>query len=317
MFKHKKVSYHQRFYPWLILFQIVIDFITLFAGFLAGFILWQSLKFWHHNYHPLSIFIPYSLFAIVILIFYLRHFKLYERQSGLLNVYELTGIIKAFLLGFMTVLAFSFFYRETEFSRLATVFAYTISFISINIERHLFKKIWRRAFSNERFAQKIVIYGAGSTGQRLAHKIKKNPRLGYHVIGFIDDDKSKFAHHEQKRILGSFNDLEEIFKTKNCSYLFIAMPHLTTEQNMKVIRKCQELHIGYRIVPPTYEAYLEHMTIEDIDGIPLVGIKDKISRRFLIEKKIFDLLLSSIGLILTLPLFPIIMLLIKKESSGL
>lgn len=309
-----RTSLHQRYYPWLISLQVIIDFLTIFIGFLLGYWIWLSLKNIHQNYQPLSIFIPYALVSDFILVMYLRHFKLYERQSGLLNIYEITGIIKSFLFGVMTILAFSFFYREVEFSRLATIFSFSTSFLLLNIQKPLYKKIWRKYFSNSKFAQNILIYGAGVTGRRLAHKILKHPRLGYHVIGFIDDDPEKFKHQDD--ILGKFENLGQIFHDNECSYLFIAMPHLTTDTTLEVIQTCQENQIPYRIVPPTYETYLEHIQIEDIDGIPLVGIKDKISRRFLFEKRLFDMALSLIGLLLVLPLFPLIILWIKKESSG-
>ncbi len=306
----------ERYYPMLVLLQIIVDFITLFSGFALGYFIWMILYPLHRNYQPFTVFMPFALLSCLILMMFLRHFKLYARQSGLLNVFEMIGIIKTFFLGVTTILAISFFYRKIEFSRLATIFSFAGSFILFNIERSLFKTIWRKFLAYEYLGKNVLIYGAGITGQRLAEKISKNPRLGYHVVGFVDDEIQKLKDTTNLNILGSSDDIEKLYQEKHCSYVFLAMPHLSTESTLKIIQKLQQAKIKYRIVPHTYDVYVEHIAIEDIDGIPLVGIKDKISRRLVIEKRIFDIFLAGISLILTLPLYLIFIYLIKKDSPG-
>jgi FlaA1/EpsC-like NDP-sugar epimerase len=139
-------------------------------------------------------------------------------------------------------------------------------------------------------AQRIFIYGAGSSGAALVREIRRNPALGYKVCGFLDDDPHKRGTMTQRiAVLGAGADLSELATRYAISQVLIAAPSGTTEEMTRMVENCRRVPVPCKTIPPISElvrdtqlsSQIRDVAVEDLLGRTPVrldeeGIREKI-----------------------------------------
>ena len=97
----------------------------------------------------------------------------------------------------------------------------------------------------------VLILGAGGSGEKMLREIFDNPHLDYQVVGFLDDDRSKWGRSlHGLRVYGGVEMLPEIIKRgKHIDEVLIAMPCATGPQMRRVIEICKSCEVHYRTLP--------------------------------------------------------------------
>jgi FlaA1/EpsC-like NDP-sugar epimerase len=101
----------------------------------------------------------------------------------------------------------------------------------------------------------ILIYGAGVAGTMLAREIRKNPSLGYRVVGFVDDDLSKRdAMLMGVPVLGTGRDAARIVERSRASsrsieQIVIAIPSANARQIRDVLDDCRSAGVACKMIP--------------------------------------------------------------------
>ncbi len=96
----------------------------------------------------------------------------------------------------------------------------------------------------------ILIVGAGGAGEKIYLEIKDNPRFNYHVVGFLDDDRSKWGRSLHRlRVLGGTEMLPEVIKREGVNEVLIAIPSAVGSQIRRITEICEGCNVRYRILP--------------------------------------------------------------------
>lgn len=99
-------------------------------------------------------------------------------------------------------------------------------------------------------AKSALIIGAGGSGEKILREILDNPRLNYHVAGFLDDDHSKWGRSlHGLRVLGGVKLLAEIIKNTQIDEVLIAAPSATGAQMRRILDICKKCEVRYRTLP--------------------------------------------------------------------
>ncbi len=102
--------------------------------------------------------------------------------------------------------------------------------------------------------KRIVIYGAGKAGVTLLAEIRANPRLGYDVRGFIDDDTQKAGQIIQGvPVLGVGADLTRIAGLRALEEVLIAIHSAPGSCITSVLRSCHDAGLRCRTIPSLSE----------------------------------------------------------------
>jgi len=104
-------------------------------------------------------------------------------------------------------------------------------------------------------AKGLLIYGAGVTGLSLAREIRDNQKLGYRVIGFLDDDPRKQGMRLiGLPVLGTGDEAAAVIKASRTrkhiiNEIAVSMPSATGRQIRGAVEKGKASGLPCRIVP--------------------------------------------------------------------
>ena len=111
--------------------------------------------------------------------------------------------------------------------------------------------------------------------------------------------------------------LPELVRAWDIHEVIIAMPNASTAHIYEIINTCIQEHVRFSFVPNLFDMFIQQVQFEEIEGIPLLRMKStRKSIIYAMAKRLFDICFSLASLLLTCPLWPVIILMIKMTSKG-
>src|SRR5919198_4898134 len=177
-----------------------------------------------------------------------------------------------------------------------------------------------RSFCRTRIAyvQNAVIVGAGDVGQHVARKILQHPEYGINLVGFVDDQpKEPVPGLDGLALLGGHAELEQILRELDVERVIVAFSNEPFDRTVDLVRSLHDLEVQVDVVPRLFDLVSPSVQIHTLEGIPLLGIPSlHLSRSSAVLKRMMDVALAAVGLLLLAPLFAVIACAIKLESRG-
>src|SRR4029077_18344228 len=88
-------------------------------------------------------------------------------------------------------------------------------------------------------------------------------------------------------------------------------------QILSILNECEKHHVPVKVVPDLYEMTLNRVAVDDINGIPLIGVREvTISGWNFAVKRAIDIVLCLIAAIILSPVFVLIAIAIRLDSAG-
>ena len=123
--------------------------------------------------------------------------------------------------------------------------------------------------------KRTLIYGAGDAGITLLREIRNNPKLAYHVCGFLDDAQDK--EHlliSGIAVLGGGGEVESLVTKHNIAVILIAIPSATGVEMTRILELCHTAGVESKTVPGLGEVVEEcglvgqirEVAVEDLLG---------------------------------------------------
>ncbi len=117
--------------------------------------------------------------------------------------------------------------------------------------------------------------------------------------------------------LGSVANIPRLLNELEIDEVVITLPWMYHRKIMGIVAQCKRQGVGVRIVPDIFQIPLNHLDVEYLGGVPMIGVREMtISGSQLLFKRTVDIVVSLIGLVLLFPLFAIIALAIRLDSPG-
>jgi len=308
---------YSQFFESLLMFQ---DMVIVAVSWLASY----ALRFY---LGPIPVwkgipeFRQYAGLLVFILIIYLvvfRAYGLYRSMRFSSRIDEVFALVKASTLGLLVLVSLTFIFRQYEYSRGVFLYFWVIQTSVIIIARLSFRqglRLMRKRGFNLRY---ILVVGAGEMGREIVSKIHARPELGLRVVGFLTRKTEKVGKFlEGVEVLGSYDDLPRILQSRNIDQVIVALPYDAHEKLEIVLKTLGDSMVDIRVVPDVYQFFTLRGGIEDFDGVPLISLQDTPLYGWnLVLKRLTDIVLSALILILTFPIMLIVALLIKLTSRG-
>jgi exopolysaccharide biosynthesis polyprenyl glycosylphosphotransferase len=168
--------------------------------------------------------------------------------------------------------------------------------------------------------RRVLIVGTGEVGQRVGQMIREYEWMGLSLSGYLDDNGREPDRIDKELIidiLGSGEDVRQVVQERMINDVVIALPQRAYGQVNELVFALHDLPVQVRVVPDYYSLALYRASVEDFGGLPMINLRDPALndvQRLL--KRIFDLALASLMIVMALPFLGIIGLLIKLDSVG-
>src|SRR3954465_5078679 len=118
-------------------------------------------------------------------------------------------------------------------------------------------------------------------------------------------------------MLGTTKQLPQIVKDLRIDRVIIAFSSDSHEATLDLMRSTKDLDVQVDVVPRLFEMITPTVQLHQVEGLPLLSMPAmRLSRSDRAVKRAMDVLLSTVGLVLLLPLFLAIGIAIKLDSPG-
>ena len=287
-----------------------IDYLLLFAAGLTAY----HLRFSEFVASRFPVFyeIPLSTYSsglwlvalLGVIIFALNGF--YTMHSKKL-IKEIPKVFLGVSILIVFLILFIFLTRELFSSRFIIGFAWILAILYLVLARIILALLKNLFFNFGYGLSKIVIVGDKNSRQEILHEYQENRRLGFEVAAIADSPSQLYDSQT----------IQAQIAKKNIDYIVQTDSSISREEALDLLTFCNENHIGLKYVANLFQTQSLHLNLSSVAGLPLVEIEGTpLDGWGKVLKRLFDLLISFVLLVLLSPIFLVVALLIKLDSKG-
>jgi exopolysaccharide biosynthesis polyprenyl glycosylphosphotransferase len=168
------------------------------------------------------------------------------------------------------------------------------------------------------YVQNAVIVGTDKTGQIMGRKLVQHPEFRINLVGFIDASPRELRSDLASiPVIGTADELLELADLYGLDRVFVAFSGATDRNMMQLARRLQLAGVQVDIVPRLFEALGPNAILNSLEGTRLVSLTPiHISRDALLLKRVMDIAISTVVLVLLSPVLLAIAVWIKLDSPG-
>jgi FlaA1/EpsC-like NDP-sugar epimerase len=156
------------------------------------------------------------------------------------------------------------------------VLEFLISFFLLIAARFSIKVIYLESTKGKLKDERILIYGAGISGQITKRTIQKDARISYELIGFLDDNKKLKGSRIEGLTIFHSSQLERIIKEEGVTQVIIAIQQIDKENKRKVVETCLKYNVDVKQVPNSKSWINGEFSTKQINKI---NIEDLLGRK--------------------------------------
>ncbi|HEX2963130.1 MAG TPA: sugar transferase [Ignavibacteriales bacterium] len=191
-------------------------------------------------------------------------------------------------------------------------------FLIVSFGRLFVRSLQRNLLVKGFGRRNTLIVGFNPKAFDMLDRIERYRALGLDVKGFIAVyDENIGKEYKGIKVLDNYQNIEKAIDETDAREVIIALDKHHEDAMIGVIAKCDPKNVGLKIVPDLYEIISGQARTTHIYGFPLIDIMPELMPEW--EKKVkrlMDISISLIILLISLPVTFIISVLIKLDSPG-
>ncbi len=250
--------------------------------------------------------------VLVFALLGLYHHNLYERRFA-----EIGRLFIASFVGFLFLIAWDYMSLEPIFpAKLVPIYGFLIAFVLLVLFRNIARMLRIVLFNVGYGLTRVIVIGNTAVAREIIDSVVESKRSGYQLVGVIGYRKtlpsSIPTYPNFKEYLASENadDLHSIVQTEL---------YANEERNAEILTYAQEHHVSYRFVPGNTELFVGNIDVELFrNSIPVIHVRHtSLFGWGRITKRLTDIVLGTIGIVVASPLLLVAALLVKlTDPSG-
>lgn len=267
---------------------------------------------------PSAWILPIPVYGLAVMIWGLTFvfLNVYDPRRAVRLVGELQSVITASAFAFL-VLTGALYLTFRDVSRLQIIY-FGILYVAL-ISAHrigvrgFFKVVGGRSYDS----RSVLIVGTGEIARSVGGTTQAYAWSGLHLVGYVSNDSGQEKIEQAVPVLGTLDQTLALVEKYSVNEVVIALPLSDQQKVNKLIYDLQALPVNLRIVPDYFDLAFLQLRIEDFGGMPLLSLKEAAlnpSQR--LAKRVFDLLITVVLVVLTIPLMAVIALAVKLDSPG-
>ncbi len=263
------------------------------------------------NNQPVSHNAAFLLLYVALILLFCGSQDLYRTLRTRSALEESAAVAKAVVFATLLFAAFIYLSGAMIVSRPAILAILLTNTAMLVSWRYAKRKIVIRRVEQGIGARNVAIVGSGEVGLALAKHIQENKLLGYCFKGFLDEN-----HSGEAWMLGRIEDLPRVARSEFLDDVFITPP-FEREMVKRLAIAGQEHRLSVKVIPELYDGLGCRAPIHHIGEFPVMDLHwQPVPSLGFFAKRVFDIVASAVGLVVSAPLLLAAALWIKLDSPG-
>ena len=247
------------------------------------------------------------------------YYRSVYRKSRLQEIGQtfITSLIGVIIIFFVLILDDVVFSYKDYYSSSGTLFI--LHFILTYLPRLTITSITKKNIEKGKIGFNTLLIGSNGKALDLYKKLTlQEEKYGYNFIGFININNKKDAVlNEHMNHLGSFDNLVDIINSHKIEEVIIAIESSEHKEIEKILNKLQKVDVITKVIPGLFDILTGKVRMSSFLGAPLIIISHELMPAWQESaKRIIDVLVSLIAIVLLLPFYFFLSLGVKISSKG-
>jgi len=257
----------------------------------------------------------YLLWYAAALIFFTRSYGLYGPIQNRSGLHELRMTVQATMTAGLLLCGALYLSRGAAVSRAVVVLMVAITAVLLAVRRYVWRRMEYARYREGLETRNVLIIGAGRVAHALRNHLESLRHLGFRFKGFV-----ALTEHEAEAgdadVIGDVRNTLQLARSLFVDEIFFSVP---AEKKLVIalVEEARAAGIDVRVVPDLYDGLAWNAPVEYIGQFPTIPLhrRDFPIGSFLM-KRVLDLVVSTIALVLASPFMLVIGVLIKFGSPG-
>jgi len=231
---------------------------------------------------------------------------------------EVFDVIRVSIVAFVVLVTLTYYIRDERFSR-GTLLLWTgFSSVAVGASRAALRIFLRKLRFRGYNLRHVVIVGVGNTARRVWSTIREQQRLGLRLRGFValDEDQALVGEKvDGVPVLGTVRQLRELVQGTDQVLVALSIEKLGALKEIMGILSQEPVDV--RLVPDFYQYATLYGSIDELAGLPIINLQaTPLMGWGFVTKRLFDIVVSGIGLVLLAPVLAVVTLWVRLASGG-
>ncbi|RMH71755.1 MAG: sugar transferase [Gemmatimonadetes bacterium] len=302
----------------------VADLVVTALSFVVAYLIWEGLRGLFPDF-PLGSdlilghdHLSLMLFTLLIWHMILNYQRAYSYQRFKSFDTEIAHVLKTVITGIFVLLGYIFIFRVGYIPRTLIALFGCTNFTMLLLQRKLLIYIAAWLRQKGHYHKRILIVGWNPRTQQFLNLINTHPEWGLEPVGILtiaEDDPP--PHNIATYVRGTDTELLQILHTTHVDEVIITVSTEHFGKIRTILELCEVEGVQTRIISNFLGNIAKSIHADIVYGLPIITIQHTYKDNFqLFIKRLLDVALSTILLVLLAPLLIIIAITIKLTSPG-
>lgn len=228
---------------------------------------------------------------------------------------ELAAVVAAGTTVTVLLVAVGFFFRSYFFSRGVVLLFWVLAISGVAAFRLAARKVLFALHRRGRHLRSALVVGGGRLAEQVIDRIHERPQLGLRVVGVLAGEKSPRVHGVP--VLGRYEQVKPVLHLCGAHQVIVALPREDADRLEPLLDQLEDELVDIRLVPDVLHVATLSSSVEDFDGLPVINLRESpLVGWAAIQKRVFDVAVSSLLLLVTLPVMAAIALAIRLAAGA-
>jgi len=302
------------------IFLLISDFFTINFSWLLFFYL-RVQTGWFDLLSQPDVLLPMMAiyFYWVVIFTFVGMYRTWFAQS---RFDEMSTLFKSSFVGIFILLSLIIadeFSTQTPAAMHFYIFLYWGIFIClVGAGRLTIRSVQRNLLIKGIGRRNALIIGFNPKSYEVHEMVLKHPALGLDVVGYIAAHQENIGkEYKGVNVIDNVANLENVIDRMNIKNLIVTLERHHEDDLLEIISKCEGKNVEIKMVPDLYDIISGQARTSQIYGVPLIDVMPELMPEW--EKKLkrlMDIVLSSILLIVSFPVTFLFAIVIKLDSKG-
>ncbi len=180
------------------------------------------------------------------------------------------------------------------------------------------RKLLRRAAAQPENRRSAVVVGAGALGVKVSRAFQARGDIGLAFLGYFDDRADDRVDPDAAGLrLGTLKQVAPYIREHGVHEVYITLPLGSQPRIVALLEEVQGTTASVFFVPDVFGISIIQGRLQDMNGVPVVGLcETPFTGTNRLVKRVSDVVLAGLILVLIAPLLALIALGVKLSSPG-